>query len=144
MVDGVVRNREPKLLVQPHDQIARPPAHHAVDCWDRTLFHEPGQKRPVLLAQLGWHARRRDVDETVHSLLVEPDHPVPQGLTVHPTDLCGIFPRSTVEHRRDRQQPARLRRILRPLGNPADLAGTKSPSAPKAPGPWQTTLRLPP
>jgi len=25
--------------------------------------------------------------------------------------------------RRDRQQPARLRRILRPLGNPADLAG---------------------
>ena len=26
-VDGVVRNRQPKLLVQPHDQIARPPAH---------------------------------------------------------------------------------------------------------------------
>ena len=29
-IDGVVRHREPKLVMQPHDQIAGPPAHHAV------------------------------------------------------------------------------------------------------------------
>ena len=56
-------------------------------------------------------------------MLVEPDHPVPQRLTVHPTDLGGIFPQSAVEHCRDRQQSACLRGILRPLGHPADLAG---------------------
>ena len=124
-VNGIVRHREAELLVQPHHQIARPPAHHAVNRCDGALLHEPGQKRPVLLAQLGWHARGRDVDETVRSLLVEPDHPVPQRLTVHPTDLGGIFPQSAVEHCRDRQQPPRLRGILRPLGKPADLVGTK-------------------
>jgi transposase len=41
----------------PHDQIARPPAHHAVHRWDRALLHEPKQKGPVFLAQLGRHAR---------------------------------------------------------------------------------------
>src|SRR5204863_507623 len=29
-IDRVVRHRERKLLVEPHDQIARPPANHAV------------------------------------------------------------------------------------------------------------------
>jgi len=35
-IDCVVRHREPELLIQPHDQIARPPAYHAMDRRDRT------------------------------------------------------------------------------------------------------------
>jgi hypothetical protein len=49
-------------------------------------------------------------------LLVEPDHPVPQRLAVHPTDLGGIFPQGAIENRCDRKQSARLRGVLRTLG----------------------------
>jgi hypothetical protein len=63
--------------------------------------------------------------ETVRSLLVEPDHPVPQRLTVHPANLGCFFPQSAVEYCRDRQQSARLPAVLRPLGKPADLADSK-------------------
>lgn len=38
---------------------------------------------------------------------------VPQGLTVHPADLGCVFSRSALEHRRDRQKSACLRRIPR-------------------------------
>ena len=122
-IDRVVRHREPKLLVEPHDQIARPPANHAVDRRDRPLLHDPSEKGPVRIVELGRHARRRDVDETVRPLLVEPDHPVPQRLTIHPADLRCVFPRGPIEHSRDRQQSSRLCDILRALRKLANLAG---------------------
>ena len=122
-IDRVVRHRERKLLVEPHDQIARPPANHAVDRRDRALLHDPGEKGPVRVVELGRHARRRDVDETVRPLLVEADHPVPQRLAIHPADLRCVLPRGPIEHSRDRQQPSRLRGILRPLRKLANLAG---------------------
>src|SRR5437660_4436404 len=53
---------------------------------DRTLLYDPSEKGPVRVVELGRHARRRDVDETVRPLLVEPDHPVPQRLAIHPPD----------------------------------------------------------
>ena len=56
-IDRVVRHREAELLVQPHDQIARPPAYYAVHRRDRALLHEPDQKGPVLFAELGRYAR---------------------------------------------------------------------------------------
>ncbi len=56
-IDRIVRYREPKLLMQPHDQIACPPAHHAVDRGNWALFHDSGEKGPVLLVELGRHAR---------------------------------------------------------------------------------------
>ena len=40
------------------------------------------------------HARRQFVDETVRPMLVEPDHPVPQRLTVHAPDLRRLFSRA--------------------------------------------------
>jgi len=91
-VDGVVRHREPELLMQPHDQIAGSPAHDPVDRRDRSLFHNPGEKGPVLVIELGRHARRRRVKEPFRSLFVETDHPVPQRLAVHPADLGCIGP----------------------------------------------------
>src|SRR5437016_9038996 len=43
-IDRIVRYREPELLMQPHDQIARPPAHHAMDRSDRALLYDAGEK----------------------------------------------------------------------------------------------------
>src|SRR5262249_16263341 len=106
----------------PDDKTGRPPAHYAVDCWNRPLLHDPGEKSLVRVVKLGRHTRGGNVDETIRPLLVESDHPVPQRLTIHSADLRRLFPRGSVEHRRDRQQPPRLRGILRPLSKPANLA----------------------
>src|SRR5439155_19175121 len=121
-IDRVVRYRERILLVEPHDQIARPPANHTVDRRDRTLLYDPSEKGPVRMVELGQHARRRDVDETVRPLRVEPDHPVPQRLAIHPADLRRVFPRGPIEHSRNRQKPSRLRDILCALRKLANLA----------------------
>src|SRR5262245_5806704 len=101
-IDRIVRDREPKLLIEPHDQIARPPAHHAMDRRDWPLLHDAGKEGLMPGVELGRHSRRRDIDKTVRSLLVEPDHPVPQGLTIHATDPGRLFPRSSVEYGRNR------------------------------------------
>jgi len=101
-IDGIVRHRKSELLIQPHDQMARSPAHHAMDRRDRTLLYDSGEKGPVQGVELGRHSWRRDIDETVRSLLVEPDHPVPQRLTIHATDLGRLLPRDAVEHSRNR------------------------------------------
>jgi hypothetical protein len=48
------------------------------------------KKRQVRGIELGRNARRRNVDETVRSLIIEPVHPVSQRLPIHPADLCRI------------------------------------------------------
>jgi hypothetical protein len=94
-----------------------------MDRCDRALLYDPGEKDLMDSVEFGRHPRRRNIDETVRSLLVEPDHPVPQRLTIHATDRGRLFPRGPVEHGRNRQKPPRLPRILRALGKPANLAG---------------------
>src|SRR5438045_166073 len=89
-IDRVVRYRERILLVEPHDQIARPPANHTVDSRDRTLLYDPSEKGPVRIVALGRHARRRDIDETVRPLRVEPTHPV--TMSVSQSRLCETHP----------------------------------------------------
>src|SRR4030095_9190937 len=84
-IDRIVRDCEPELLIQPHDEIARPPAHHAMDHRDRTLLYDSGEKGLVPGVELGRNSRSRALDATVRSLLVEPNHPVPQRLTIHAT-----------------------------------------------------------
>ena len=48
-VDRIVRDRDAKLLVEPHDEIAGPPAHDAIDRWDRAFLHQAGEKRLMLV-----------------------------------------------------------------------------------------------
>src|SRR5262249_47616018 len=64
-IDRIVRYREPELLMQPHDQIARPPAHHAMDRSDWALLYDAGEKGLMNSVELGRHPRRRNIDETV-------------------------------------------------------------------------------
>src|SRR5262249_5390137 len=86
-IDCVVRYRDPEPLMHPIDQMPRPPAHHAMDRSDRALLYDSGEKGLMNSVELGRHPRRRNIDETVRSLLVEPDHPVPQRLTIHAANL---------------------------------------------------------
>ena len=61
-IDRVVRDRDAELLVKAHDEIARPPAHDAVDRRYRTFLNDPCQKSQVHAIELGWRARRWQID----------------------------------------------------------------------------------
>jgi hypothetical protein len=47
---------------------------------------------------------------------------VSQHLPIYPADLCRLGPRGSFERRRNRQQPSRLRDVLRLFRKPANLA----------------------
>jgi hypothetical protein len=111
-VDRVVRDRDAKLLLQQRNEVAGAPAHHAVHGRDRTFLDHPAEERPMFGLEFWRNTRRGIVDETLWSMRIEPDHPIPQRLTVHPADPCSLRAGSTIEHRRDRQQPTRLCRVF--------------------------------
>src|SRR4249920_2687231 len=92
-----------------------------MDCGGWALIYDPGQKRLMLLVELGGSTWGCNVYQTVRSLFVEADHPVPQRLAVHTTSFRRLFPRCSVEDRSDRQKPTCLRRVLRPLGQTANF-----------------------
>ena len=75
-----------KLLVEPHDQIAGPPADDPIDRQDRAVLYKASEECLVFACQLARRARRRLVDETVRPLLVERVHPVPQCPPIHAAD----------------------------------------------------------
>src|SRR5262249_861058 len=101
-IDRIVRYREPELLMQPHDQIARPPAHHAMDRRYRTLLYDSGEKGLMNSVELGRHPRRTNIDQTFRSRPVEPRPPAPQPPTIHAANLRRPFPRGPLEHGRNR------------------------------------------
>src|SRR6478752_2451398 len=92
-----------------------------MDCGGWALIYDPGQKRLMLLVELGGSTWRSNIYQTVRSLFVEADHPVPQRLAVHTTSFRRLFPRCSVEDRSDRQKPTCLRRVLRPFGQTANF-----------------------
>jgi hypothetical protein len=100
---GVSALTRPDRCVSFQPLIAGPPPHHAVDRRNRPFLHDTGQKGSVRGVELGRHAWRRNVEETVRPLPIEPDHPVPQRLTIHAADLGRLCARGSIEHRRDRQ-----------------------------------------
>ena len=109
-IDRIVQGRDVELLVEPHDQIAGPPAHDAIERRDRAVFHKASEECFMFVCQLARRARRHLVDETVRPLLVEPDHPIPRVCRSMPSNPCGA-----VEHGRNYQRLTRLRCILYPL-----------------------------
>src|SRR5262249_39586983 len=132
-IDRIVRHRKSELLIQPRDEIARPPAHHAMDRRDRTLLYDAGEKGLVPGVELGRHSRRRDIDETVRSLLVEPDHPVPQSMPPIVAASSREAPSSTAAIANSR--PAQHLSLAGQNGEPRRRC---SPHALEWPGPWQT------
>jgi len=82
--------------------------YHAMHRWDRAFLDHPAEERSMLGFEFRRPARRGSVNEALGSMRIEPDHPVPQRLTVHPADPCSLRAGSPIEHRRDRQHPTRL------------------------------------
>src|SRR6516165_10527313 len=109
-----------------------------MDRSDRALLDDSGEKGLMDSVEFSRHPRRRNIDETVRSLLVEPDHPVPQRLTIHAANLRRLFPA-----RRRRARPQSLTAVapaphLSLAGQTDEPRRRHSPSAPQSPGPWQT------
>ena len=121
--DGVVRHREPELVMQPHDQIA---GRERTTPWIAGIGPSSTSRRRKALcvsSSLG--------GAPGEGMLMRPSGPcslyritqLPQCLTVHPADLRCFLPRSPVEHARKRQKPSRLRPILRASRKPPNLTG---------------------
>jgi hypothetical protein len=112
--ERLLGDRDPELLPQPLAQVDEAPAHHAVDGGRRAALDRRRQRRPVRVVQPGWLAGGLAVAQPARALGVEPQHPVADDLQRHPADPGRLGPRRPVVDRRQRQQPARLRGVLRP------------------------------
>ena len=66
-----IRYRQTELSVQLLDQVAGPPAHHAINRRDRSLVGETSEKLFVLGAELARRSTRWLVAKTLWSLIVE-------------------------------------------------------------------------
>src|ERR1700736_4631886 len=111
-----------------YSRITRSPARQRTPPWIAGIgpfLHQAGEKRLVLFAQLARRARRRFVDQPVWPLIVEPDHPVSQGLPIHAAVLRRLFPRGTVEHCCNRKEPARLSGVPYPRRQTTKLLARK-------------------
>src|SRR4029077_8641853 len=114
-----------------------------MDCGGWALIYDPGQKRLMLLVELGGSTWRSNIYQTVRSLFVEADHPVPQRLAVHTTSFRGLFPRCSVEDRSDRPEadvPAPRPSSVWPNG---ELRRPNSLFSLQSLDPCRTVLRLP-
>src|SRR5262245_57119060 len=89
-VNRRIRSRQTEQSVQLLGPSARPPAHHVVNRLDRPLVDETSEKLLVRGVEFARCARRRLVAQTFGALIVEPDYPVPQRLTLHAADLRGF------------------------------------------------------
>src|SRR5260370_37769214 len=83
-----------------------------------------------------WHrawgnALRRNVNETIRSLVIEPDHLDPQRLPIHPADIDRLSTGDAIRLGLDRQQPPSLPSILRLLLMQANLPRQHNLSAPQ-------------
>ena len=67
-VNRGIRYRQTELSVQLLDQVAGPPAHHAINRRDRPLVDETSEKLFVLGVEFARRSRRRLVAQTFGSL----------------------------------------------------------------------------
>src|SRR5437763_11493797 len=112
---------DPKLLPKPLAEIDQAPAHDAMDGGDRTALDYCRQRCARLLGQPRLRPRRLAIDQAIRSFLVEPQHPVPNDLQTDIADPRSITATAAIIDRSQRQQPARLLRILGPACQPPQI-----------------------
>ncbi len=115
-----IYDRRRRLIFNRRWRMIRSQARHRTTPWiagvGSSSTIRAGKARCVA-SSLGGTPRRGNVDETIRSLLFEPDHPVPQRPPIHPANLGRLGARGSIKYRRDRQRPPRLRSILRGLAS---------------------------
>src|SRR3954471_9322274 len=104
-------DRDPKLLPDPQGQILQPPANHAMDRRRRAVLHPLCHGLALAVVQLAGGPGSLAVDQAVRPAVVEPHHPVPDGLQPDAADLRGFGPRAAIVDLGQRQQPPTLTRI---------------------------------
>src|SRR5208337_4498757 len=106
---------DPELFENPLAEIDDPPAHHPVNRRDRATLNDRRQRRTVLVVQARLRSRRLAIDQAVGTMRIELQRPVANDLQRHPADLRSLGARRAFVDRRQRQQPPRLRPVLRTL-----------------------------
>jgi len=102
-----------KLFPQPLAEIDQAPAHNTVDRRDRTTLDDGRQRLPMRVGQPWRRSRSLAVDQALRSLLIEPQHPVPNNLQPDIADMRRLAATATIIDRCQAKQSARLLRILR-------------------------------
>lgn len=110
--ERLVGDADPKLVPQPLAEVDDAPAHDAMNRRYRPALNRRCQRRPMSLVQTRRLPRRLAVDQSVRAIGVELQHPVPDDLPRHPTDLRRLGTRRPVVDRRERQQSAHLIGVL--------------------------------
>jgi hypothetical protein len=116
------RNPSPKI---PLAEIDDPPAHDAVYRRDWAALDDRGQGGAMLVVQSRRLSGSLAVDEAIRAMSVELENPVARDLQRHAADLRRFGARRTFVDRRERQQPTRLRTILRTSRRASNPCGVK-------------------
>src|SRR5215210_1886916 len=83
---GLLGDRDPELVPDPGDEVDQPPAHHAVDRWNRPLLDDGLQGRKMRVGEFRGLAGRLAVDQALGPMGVELYHPVPNDLHRDPAN----------------------------------------------------------
>jgi hypothetical protein len=126
------------LFDEPAEVLGRPAA-DAIALGVRPAQHEGLERCHLTLIEEGWAAAAWTIAQALDALGVEADHPVPEGLPVHPGLLGRLLAAHAVERVGQSQEPAGDPAIgLQPSQPPQSLARNIAPD-------WQrrTHPRLP-
>ena len=93
---GLLGDGDAELLEDPLRQIDQPPAHHAMDCGDRSALNHPRNGSAMGIIELGGLPRRFTIQKPIRAVRIEPDHPVPDDLQTNAADLGCLGARCTV------------------------------------------------
>ena len=104
-----------KLLEHPLAKIDDPPTHDAMDRRRRTFLDHARERGAMLVLEPRRLAGSLAVDEAVGAVGVETQHPIADDLEPDPADLRRLASRRAVVDRRQSEQSARLRPVLRAL-----------------------------
>jgi hypothetical protein len=87
-----------------------------MDCRDRSTLNDPCKRLALRIVELRRLARRFAVNQTIRPVGIETHYPVSDYLKPDIADPCRIPAPTTIVNLGQRQKPAALTRIFRPLG----------------------------
>jgi hypothetical protein len=122
---GLLAQRDAKLLEDPLHEIDQPPAHDAMNRRDRPAFDDAPQGIAMRLLELRWPSRDLAVDEPLSAFGVELHHPVAHDLARHAAGLGSLGARAAIIDDGQGEQSARLSAVLGPARQPAQSGRVK-------------------
>src|SRR5690606_37633140 len=97
MPQSLLADRHLELVPQPLDEIYDPPAHHAMNCGNGASFDGVRQRAPVGVVEDRVGARGLSRSQTIGTVCIEAQYPVPHDLQRHPAGLGCCAAAATVQ-----------------------------------------------